>query len=164
MTLFFYLTLNVFLAVLWMLVNQSATLVDFIVGFVVGYLALTITEPGYGRRIFRALFFVFYVVYQIIKSTLIVTAAVLQPNGRVKPGIVAIPLDASSNAEIILLATVITLTPGTISVETGRRTDGKQVLFVHCLLLDNPNAVIDSIKHDFERRIIGFTRPVGKSV
>ena len=164
MTLFFYLSLNVFLAVLWMLVNQSATVSDFAVGFLVGYLALTITEPGYGRRIFRALFFVFYVVYQIIKSTLIVIAAVLRPNGRVKPGIVAIPLDASSNAEIMLLATVITLTPGTISMETGRRADGKQVLFVHCLLLDDPDGVIASIKHDFERRIIGFTRPVGKSV
>ena len=164
MTLFFYLSLNVFLAVTWMLVNQSATLTDFFVGFVVGYLALTITAPGYGRRIFRALFFVFYVVYQIIKSTVIVSVAVLLPNGRVKPGIVAIPLDARSYGEIMLLATVITLTPGTISVETGRRADGKQVLFVHCLLLDDPAAVIDSIKHDFERRIIGFTRPVGKSV
>lgn len=164
MTLFFYLSLNVFLAVTWMLVNQSATLTDFFVGFVVGYLALTITEPGYGRRIFRALFFVFYVVYQIIKSTVIVSVAVLLPNGRVKPGIVAIPLDARSYGEIMLLATVITLTPGTISVETGRRADGQKVLFVHCLLLDDPAAVIDSIKHDFERRIIGFTRPVGKSV
>lgn len=164
MTLFFYLSLNVFLAVMWILVNESATVGSFTVGFLAGYLALTITEPGYGRRIFRALFFVLYVLYQIIKSTVIVSAAVLQPNGRVKPGIVAIPLDTTSHTEIILLATVITLTPGTISVETGRRADGQQVLFVHCLLLDDPNGVIDSIKHDFERRIIGFTRPIGKSV
>jgi multicomponent Na+:H+ antiporter subunit E len=164
MTIFFYLSLNVFLAVLWMLINQSATIPSFAVGFGVGYVALTIAEPGYGRRIFRALFFAFYVVYQIIKSTLIVVLAVLQPHNRVKPGIVAIPLDATGNVEIMLLATVITLTPGTISVETGRRADGKQVLFVHCLQLDDPSAMADGIKHDFERRIIGFTRPVGKSV
>lgn len=150
--------LNVLLALTWGLLQQNDDPIRFVTGFVVGFVALSILDPEYGSRVLRGAFFVFYVGYQIVKSTLTVAQAVITPGRRVTPGIVAIPLEVSSTAEIILLASVITLTPGTISVETGQDRGGGRVLFVHCLLLDDAEEMRKGIKHDFERRILGFMR------
>ena len=55
--------------------------------------------------------------------------------------------------EITTLASTITLTPGTLSVDLGVDEDGRQVLFVHSLFSSEPDAVRDNIKRAFERRI-----------
>ncbi len=160
MNLFVSFTLNLILAGLWLFVTESYSIFNFAVGLVVGYMGIGLTDPGYATRVWRGVFFVFYIVYQIIKSALTVTAVVLRPSLSHRSGIIAVPLEVDTRAEIILLATVITLTPGTISVEIGRNNQGKRVLFVHCLLLDDPEAVRHSIKANLERRIIGFMQPI----
>jgi multicomponent Na+:H+ antiporter subunit E len=160
MNLFVNLALNFVLAAIWLFVTESYSTLNFAVGLVVGYIGIGLTDPGYAARVWRGIFFAFYVAFQIIKSALTVTATVLNFNSKPRSGIIAVPLDIDSHAEIIMLATVITLTPGTISVETGWSSEGKRVLFVHCLLLDDPDDMRRSIKHDFERRIIGFMQPV----
>ncbi|MCB0050360.1 MAG: Na+/H+ antiporter subunit E, partial [Caldilinea sp.] len=60
--------------------------------------------------------------------------------------------------EISLLATSITLTPGTLSVDTGWNAHGEHVLYVHNLVMGNAEDVRRSIKQDFERRILRITR------
>jgi multicomponent Na+:H+ antiporter subunit E len=65
---------------------------------------------------------------------------------------VAVPLDVRSDAAITLLANVLTLTPGTLSVDvsTDRRT-----LYVHALVAPDPDALIREVKERFERRVRG---------
>lgn len=152
------LVLNVLLALVWGLSQGTQSALGYGVGFAFGFVVLAILHPDYGRRAGRAVAFVFYVLWQIIVSALTVARALLTPGRTFTPGIVAVPLDATQPVEIMLLASVITLTPGTISVETGRDTHGERVLFVHVLLLDDPAAFRASIKNDFERRILGFSR------
>ena len=47
-----------------------------------------------------------------------------------KPGIVKIPLDLETDVEITLLASLITLTPGTLSLDVSK---DKKVLYVHSM-------------------------------
>ena len=152
------LVMNVVLALVWGISQGTQSALGYAIGFLFGYLALTVLQPDYGRRTRRALGFVFYVLWQIFLSALTVARALVTPGRTITPGIVAVPLEATNNAEIVLLASVITLTPGTISVATGHDAAGRRVLFVHALLLDDPVALRDSIKRDFERRILAFSR------
>jgi multicomponent Na+:H+ antiporter subunit E len=73
-------------------------------------------------------------------------------------GIVAIPLTAERPLEIAMLATAITLTPGTLSVDVGVDAEGRRVLYVHDLVVHDPEAVRKSIKEDFEARVLRITR------
>lgn len=157
------LLINALLALVWALLAGADEPAAFLVGAIVGFFVLTLYNLEYGRRIGRAFGFFLYVLWQIALSSIAVGRAVLRPNRHVRPGIVAVPLDATTPLEILLLASIITLTPGTISVETGQTvgddTPARRVLFVHALKIDDPEALRASIKHDFERRILAFTRP-----
>ena len=52
---------------------------------------------------------------------------------------------------------MITLTPGTLSLDLGER-EGRRVLYVHNLLMSSPEAMRGEIKAGFERRILEITR------
>jgi multicomponent Na+:H+ antiporter subunit E len=80
-----------------------------------------------------------------------VARAVLQP-ARIRPGIIAVPLPHASDAVVTLVANSITLTPGTLTLETERSGDSA-VLYVHTLDLRNIDSVRDDI-HLLERLAI----------
>ena len=69
----------------------------------------------------------------------------------VKPGIFAFPLTVDRDFEITLLANLITLTPGTLSVDVS---EDRKTLYVHALDCSDPEAVKRSITEGFERRIM----------
>jgi multicomponent Na+:H+ antiporter subunit E len=72
---------------------------------------------------------------------------------RARPGIVAIPLDVEGDAAIVLLANLITLTPGAFSLDVS---GDRRVLFIHTLYADD--AFRREIKEGFERRVIEVLR------
>ncbi len=150
--------INILLTIIWGMLQGTTSLLGYLIGFVIGFLITWLISPQYGTRSFRALAFLFYVAWQIVLSAAKVTWAILGPKELVRPSIVAIPLELRSRTEVLVLASVITLTPGTISVETGTDAQGGIVLFVHGLSVDDPQALRDSIKQDFETRILGFMR------
>jgi multicomponent Na+:H+ antiporter subunit E len=78
---------------------------------------------------------------------------VLRPDigTRLTPGIVAFPLTVTRPAEITLLANLITLTPGTLSVDVSE--DGK-LLYVHAINVRSREALVRAIADGFERKII----------
>ena len=83
----------------------------------------------------------------------------IQPRLKIAPGIVAIPLDVTTDIEIATLASAITLTPGTLSVDVGRdRVTDQQVLFVHTLFTDDPEQLRREIKNGFERNILEISQ------
>lgn len=156
MQLFFF---NVFLGMLWIILFQSSSAVEYIIGFVVAFVILSVFEPRYGRRGLYIITFVLNIVWQVTVSSLQLAWVLLQPNLTVTPGIVAIPLDVTSEFEIATLASAITLTPGTLSVDTGHDAlSGQRVLFVHTLFTDDPDKVRAGIKQGFERQILEISR------
>ncbi|MGI8574584.1 MAG: Na+/H+ antiporter subunit E [Egibacteraceae bacterium] len=67
----------------------------------------------------------------LVQSTIQVVVAVIRPE-RVAPGIVAVDMRAASDAVVTLVANSVTLTPGTLTLET-KRQDGEVTLYVHAL-------------------------------
>jgi multicomponent Na+:H+ antiporter subunit E len=53
-------------------------------------------------------------------------------------------------AAITLLANLITLTPGTLSIDVS---DDRKTLYVHTVNLNDPESFRKSIKEGFERRV-----------
>lgn len=150
--------INILLAVLWTSYQEQWSTNSLVIGFVVGYVLLSILHRGYGGLVFNIVAYVIFVIWSILKSSIQVARVVLEPTLKLDQGIVAIPLEARTDLEISLLATSITLTPGTLSVDTGWNPQGEHVLYVHNLVMGNAEEVRRSIKHDFERRILRITR------
>ena len=80
---------------------------------------------------------------------------IVTPRHRARPGVVAVPLDARGDAEITLLANLVSLTPGSLSLDVS---DDRCTLFVHVMFLDDPEATRREIKDGFERRVVELLR------
>ena len=75
----------------------------------------------------------------------------------ISPGVLAIPLDARTDAEITLLANLITLTPGSVSLDLS---EDKSLLFIHAMYIDDGDveAYRRSVKENLERRVLELLR------
>ncbi|MBP2446773.1 Na+/H+ antiporter subunit E [Rhizobium leguminosarum] len=147
---------NLLLAIAWVAVTGSASLHNLVFGFLLGALALAvIREPfggtGYLRRARLVLSLAALFLKELSLSAWRVTLTIFSPDMKLKPGIFAFPLTATSDFEITLLANLITLTPGTLSVDvsTDRRT-----LYVHALDCSDPETSKRNIANGFERKIM----------
>jgi multicomponent Na+:H+ antiporter subunit E len=64
--------------------------------------------------------------------------------------VIAVPLELRNEAAIVLLANMVSLTPGTLSIDLS---DDRSCLYVHTMYGEDPVATRRAIKHDFEQRI-----------
>ena len=152
---------NVLLALVWVAMNGEPTTGSFAVGFLLGFVVLffartAVGGPDYVVRVWRvAGLFVFF-IWELLKANVRVAYDVLTPRHRMRPGIVAVPLDARTDAEITLLANLITLTPGTLSLDVS---SDRSVLYVHAMYIDDdPEEFRRSVKNGFERRVLEVLR------
>ncbi|WP_409328595.1 Na+/H+ antiporter subunit E [Trujillonella humicola] len=79
-------------------------------------------------RLARFVVFAGYFARELVLANLQVVWDVLTPRSRLSPGIVALPLRSRTAGEITLLANLVSLTPGTLSLAVGRDPD---TLYVH---------------------------------
>lgn len=153
------LLLNIILTFVWVALTGEYSKANFLLGLVLGFIALRFALGKSGKRYFlfvpRLLGFMAYFIYEMIKSNLQVAADVVTPPFYMKPGIVAVPLDAKTDAEIGLLANLITLTPGTLSLDVS---EDRSVLYVHVMYLFDEKQFVDGIKQGFERRLLNLMR------
>lgn len=91
-----------------------------------------------------------YFLVEMIKSNIQVAIQAVAPMDRLHPAIVRLPLSVQSDMEILLLANLITLTPGTLSLDVS---EDKSALYVHVINTLHPDETIASIQEGFERRI-----------
>lgn len=146
---------NIILAVVWVALSGNFTAAGFLAGLLVGYLVLAVAGPafgvhGYGLRAFRAIGFVLYYLYELVVSNLRVALDVIRPRMRSRPAFVAIPVDDLNPAQITLLANLITMTPGTLSIDVSR---DESTLYIHGMFVDSPDALRRSIERGFKRRV-----------
>ncbi|MBU1313030.1 MAG: Na+/H+ antiporter subunit E [Alphaproteobacteria bacterium] len=147
---------NVIFAVIWVAITGSATLLNLVFGFFIASLALWIVRgemggPGYWRRVNRIISLVLLFLKELARSAFRVAVLVLSPRLVVKPGIFAFPLTVERDFEITLLANLITLTPGTLSVDVS---EDCKTLYVHALDCSDPDAARRDIAEGFERKIL----------
>jgi multicomponent Na+:H+ antiporter subunit E len=147
---------NLLLAIVWVAVTGSASLHNLFFGFVLGAIALSVVREPYGgrgylRRCRSVLLLVLLFLKELALSAWKVTMTVLSPDMNLKPGIFAFPLTVDRDFEITLLANLITLTPGTLSVDVS---NDRKTLYVHALDCSDPQATRRDIAEGFERRIM----------
>lgn len=94
-------------------------------------------------------------VKELILSALRVAWLVVQPQLKLRPAIIAYPLTVTSDAQITLLANMITLTPGTLSVDVS---DDRKTLYIHAIDMASKQALIGDIAGGFETRILAVLR------
>ncbi len=149
-----------FLVFAWVAVTGEVSVANLLEGAVLaGLLVLLLRVPL--RRRFRfekvpkALGLLLYFLKEILLSNAAVARSLLSPVSSLSPGIVAVPLDLKSDPQITLLATLITLTPGTLSLNVS---DDRRTLYVHAMYVDDPTELVREIKNGFEKRVMEVFR------
>lgn len=151
---------NVALAALWAAATGSLGPGNVLVGYLLGFLILLWFKPLLGPTVYFAkvgatLAFAIFFIEELILSNLRVAWDVITPKSRSKPGIVAVPLDASTDHEITLLSILVTLTPGTFIMDIS---DDRTTLYVHSMFVDDAEEERRKIKEGFERRVLDLLR------
>lgn len=124
-------------------------------GFVLGYLILWLfyqksPTPKYFREVPLVIEFVIFFLWEVILSNIRLTITILSPKMNLRPAVVAVPLDLKSEVGIVILSHMITLTPGTLSLDIS---SNQHTIYVHVYDLDDPEKFVDRIKSKFERRV-----------
>ena len=151
---------NILLALAWVLITGRYTPVDFAFGFALGFVVLYLgaralgpegaDAPRYFSRTWAMVMLAWVFAEELVRSGLRVAWVVMQPKPRVRPGILALPIDVRSEVELTVLASLLTLTPGTLSLDVS---EDRRRLFIHVFDVDDPEALRDEIEERFARRV-----------
>lgn len=154
------LLLNIILALAWAALTGDFSPSTLVSGFGIGFVLILFSQrimsgPNYIQRVWRILdLFVFFVL-QLVISNVRVAMDVLRPTAALRPGIIAVPLDAQTDAEIMLLVNLVMLTPGTLALDVS---SDRRELYLHTMTADDPDHVRVQIKNGFERRVLRVLR------
>ena len=154
------LGLNLVLALLWAAVAGEVDVAHLLVGFVVGHGVLWLARPllpstTYFAKLPQAIRFTGFFLWEMLLANLRVAWDVLTPKAHRRPGVVAVPLTVTTDAEITLLANLVTLTPGSLSLDVS---PDRTILYVHAMFVDDPEKVRRDIQQGFERRVLELLR------
>ena len=149
------LLLNIILALVWISLTGQFTVVNFTIGFALGFILMWLTQrmmgsSKYFHKMTQVLNFLLFFVWELLLANIRSAYYVLAPKHKLRPGIVAIPLDLENDAEITLLANLITMTPGSLSLDVS---DERCTLYVHTMHVEDVERYRASIKNGFERRV-----------
>ena len=122
------------LTTIWVALWSDLSVANVVGGLVVSVVILASFDTWTGgRHVLRqvaVLRFGAYFLLQLVVSSVVVAATVVAPRDRIRSGIVAVPLSGCSDAVATLVATAISLTPGTLTLEVRR---DPLTLYVHVL-------------------------------
>lgn len=146
---------NILLTFAWVALTGGFVFSNVIFGFFLSYFILWVITRGSGKaRYFkmvpRVISFFFFFLKELVKANLQVAWEMGTPKFFMTPGIVGVPLDITSDGQITMLANLITLTPGTLSLDVS---EDKKILYVYSMYITDREDFIKSIKEGFEKRI-----------
>jgi len=146
------------LALAWAALQGQFSLGTLGTGYLLGYLILLglvqggVLQPSpYIGRVHRVFGLAGYFIWDLVRANLRLALDVATPRYNMKPGILAVPLDATKDSEILLLAMLINLTPGSVALDVS---PDRKVMYVHVMYIDTPDRARHEIKTGFERRVL----------
>ncbi|MEM7622255.1 MAG: Na+/H+ antiporter subunit E [Planctomycetota bacterium] len=156
------LTANILCALIWAFVLGPFTPGNLVVGFVLGFVLIWVAggerarASGYVRRTRATVELAAYTLKELAVANVRVAYCTLAPLSRLRPAVLAIPLEPdATDAEITLLSCLITLTPGTLTLDVA---DDRSEIYVHFMYAGEPRVEISTIKEGFEAKIREVTR------
>lgn len=137
---------------LWMVLASAPSLAQFVLGAAVAVLLPWITRGFWPDRPrlsdpLAALKLAFVVLHDIVTANLLVARQVLGPPAVLRPAFLEVPLEIGDPFVATILGSIVSLTPGTVSVEIDRR---RRVLLVHALHVEDAAEAIAAIKTRYE--------------
>ncbi|HKL68665.1 Na+/H+ antiporter subunit E [Salibaculum sp.] len=151
------LAVNLLLAVLWSAFFGNFGLLVLGSGFVLAYLVMWLLQPltggpsPYFARVFYWIKLAILFLYELVVSSLQVLWDIVTPGYNARPAIIEVPLDVKSDAGILLVTNLISLTPGTLSLDVS---EDRKTLSIHAMFADDPAAVCQTIKSGMEKWVI----------
>ncbi len=145
--------MSLLLLVVWLLLVRSLAFGQILLG---GFLAITIPLLTYRfwdvqprvRRPGLLLRYLLRVIGDIVVANFQVAWLIINPRQRSRPHFVEYPLMLEERFTITLLASTVSLTPGTVSANL--RMDGRTLL-IHALDVEDDEALIEQIRERYER-------------
>ena len=144
----------IWLTLLWVLLWGSLTFANVASGLVASVAMLAFArlprirtvEPDQRARIdpIATIWLVVVVVYKLAEANLVLAWEIVTPRNRIHSGIIAVPLRTDSDAAMMVVANVITLTPGTVTIEA---IGHPPILYVHVLHLREIERVRTDLLH-----------------
>jgi len=156
----FQILLNLLLAFVWMLLSGDASFAGFFSGYVIGVAFLYALrrffgQPFYFRKLWAIAKLIALFLKELVLSNVTVIRQIVRPRLAVRPGIFAFPTELKSDWEITLLSCLITLTPGTLTLEVS---PDQRTLYIHAMDIEDAEELRRQIKGTFERAILEVTR------
>lgn len=146
---------SLLLMLAWAALQGEFTLATLVVGYAVGYAVLALLARGgvmpstLVSRTVHAVRLGAFFAWQLVLANFRVAADVLRLRG-IEPAVVAIPLDVTSDGEILLLSMLINITPGSVTIDLS---DDRRTLYVHVMHMTSADETRREIKDGFERRV-----------
>lgn len=160
----------VLLAFVWAALQGSFSIYNLLLGAALGFVIVWFMSPLYdlsdtgdpvfdsiwtARPVLRGWRFIVLVgvfLKELVLSGLRVAREVLRPTLRIQPGVIAYPLDVQTGREITALANLISLTPGTLSLDVS---NDRSTLFIHSIFVSDEEAseVRNQIKRTLEKHV-----------
>lgn len=153
-----YFILNLLLAVFWIILNRQGDVFHFLFGYGIGFFILwafqyLLKTASYIRTVKCFVKFTITFIWLFLKSNLNMVKIILfTPKNKIKSSFISYPINDLSYFEALLISQLITLTPGSVSVELEKTVLWINLIDVKDQKLDMQN--INNLKH----LIIGFTR------
>ncbi|MFT7372773.1 MAG: multicomponent K+:H+ antiporter subunit E [Oleiphilaceae bacterium] len=147
---------SLLLFIVWLLLNNTVAPGHLVLA---AFLAIAIPwltsgmqdpQPSF-RKPLVIIRYVLRVIGDIIVANFDVALLVIGPSKKLSPAFVAIPIEIEHKLPITILASTVSLTPGTVSAEIS---EDKQWLYVHVLHLTNTDELIASIKKRYEQPLM----------
>ncbi len=145
--------LSVMLLAVWLLLNNTIApghiVLGGIIAFIIPLLARPLMTPRpRARSVILVVRYFLVLLVDIVRSNIEVAILICGPMHALRPTMLAIPLDLQDDLTITLLASTISLTPGTVSAEVS---SDKKWLYVHALHIGNDEDLVGEIKERYER-------------
>ena len=154
---------SILLLVVWLLLNNSVSFGHILLGGLLAVVIPIITQPftdehSRVKRPLLAIKQLLIVLFDIITANIQVAILIVGPNKRLRPAFVKVPLDMTDALPITLLASTVSLTPGTVSAEVypiseehnAIDSNEQKFLLIHVLDLKDEQSLIEQIKTCYE--------------
>ena len=156
----FQILVNIIIAIRWIFLQNNYTMPSFIFGYSMGLIILFILRrflvfDFYLRRVWAIIKLIMLFIIELIKANIDVIKIVLSPKLTNQPGIVAVTTKLETDVEITLLAALISLTPGTVSMDFS---EDSKTIYIHAINVPDKDEMIEDIHNSFERAIKEVTR------
>lgn len=154
---------SLFLFMVWLLLNNSVPVGHLVLATIFAILIPILSfsfrdpqplilKPG------LALKQLLIVLYDIVVANLQVALLILGPSKKLRPAFIKVPIDLTHDMPITILASCVSLTPGTVSAEVYPIAESlpegeeptQRYLLIHVLDLKDEEALIKQIKQRYE--------------